>query len=340
MVDTANFLRNRNVVMAMQEELISIVVPVYNTEKYIDDCMASILAQSYKNLQIILVDDGSTDGSGKICDAYVAKDDRFQVIHKANGGVSSALNAGIKETTGSWIMRIDPDDYVHPHMVQRLYETALQKEADLVWCAYENVPEESSYDKQSFKDTQGKLEEYTNVEAEKLFYSPQIENYIVTWNKLYRADLFKAEPALTFREGRVYEEGYIVYQLVYRAKKVVVLSEEPLYFYRQRGNGIMDKNGHKIYLPVLESGEERIAFYKEKGEKELYRLEINMMMNSSISLYQDMTDASSRKEVKQWFRKFYKNYFQKEKWPMSKKIGMRAFLMGNGLYKLLKKIGG
>lgn len=321
----------------MQTDLISVIVPIYKTEKYIHDSLESILTQTYTNLEVILVDDGSPDGCGAICDSYAEKDARIKVVHKENGGVSSALNAGLEQATGDWIVRIDPDDFAHPEMIERLYQTAKKTDAELVWCQYHNVPEDAKKNDYVEPVSQGEISEYTPVEAEKRFYDFHLEDYIVTWNKLYKASLFNEGEKLRFREGRVYEEGYIVYRLIYKAKHVAIMDEK-LYYYRQRGGSIMDKNGHRIYIPVVESGEERLAFYLEKGEKELYRLEINKMLQSCIGLYQDMTDQTEQQEVKKWFKKFYKEHFVKEKWPFAKRVAMWAFSVNYGLYHFLKKL--
>ena len=121
------------------EELISVVVPVYNVEKYIDKCINSIINQTYKNLEIILVDDGSPDNCGKICDEYAKKDNRIKVTHKENGGVSSARNIGIKNATGDWLTFVDADDWIENNFVEQLLKIGNQENAEIVLCGYNRV---------------------------------------------------------------------------------------------------------------------------------------------------------------------------------------------------------
>lgn len=121
------------------KELISIIVPVYNVEQYLDDCLISIINQTYKNLEIILIDDGSTDKSGKICDEYAKKDSRIIVIHKENGGVSSARNAGLRIAKGAYIGFVDPDDWIAEDMYEVLYSNAKKYDADVSVCKYKIV---------------------------------------------------------------------------------------------------------------------------------------------------------------------------------------------------------
>lgn len=121
------------------EELVSVVVPVYNVEKYINKCIDSIINQTYKNLEIFLIDDGSTDNSGRICDECAEKDERINVIHKKNGGVSSARNFGIQEASGKWITFIDSDDWVEKNFCERLINEAKKNDADVALCAYNRV---------------------------------------------------------------------------------------------------------------------------------------------------------------------------------------------------------
>ena len=126
-------------------DLISIIVPVYNVEKYIHECVDSIINQTYKNIEIILVDDGSPDNCGKICDEYAKKDNRIKVIHKPNGGLSDARNHGIDVANGEWLMFIDSDDWIEPNMAEKLLHSALNNKADLAISSVILFDEEKEY---------------------------------------------------------------------------------------------------------------------------------------------------------------------------------------------------
>ena len=142
------------------EELISVVVPVYNVEKYIDKCINSIINQTYKNLEIILVDDGSPDNCGNICDEYAKKDNRIIVIHKENGGVSSARNIGIKNAKGKWITFVDSDDWIENDYVEKLSKIGIQNKAEVVLCGYNRI---NNNDKQPINAI-GEIKKYNSFE--------------------------------------------------------------------------------------------------------------------------------------------------------------------------------
>ena len=124
-------------------ELISVIVPVYNVEEYLPKCIESIINQTYKNLEIILVDDGSTDNSGRICDEYAKKDDRIIVFHKENGGLSDARNCGIDAATGDWVQFVDSDDYIHQTMVEKMYSSCKRNQTKLAVCGRVDVNAET-----------------------------------------------------------------------------------------------------------------------------------------------------------------------------------------------------
>lgn len=170
----------------MEEELVSIIVPVYNVEAYLDRCLSSIISQTYHNIEVILVDDGSTDQSGELCDQYQKQDSRIRVIHKENGGLSDARNAGIQISGGSYIAFIDSDDYVREEYIGRMMEEAERTDCDVVICGYSKKHASGeSFDYIALPDT------YEGRQIQKNFYDgkPSPEMFDVAWNKLYRKTL-------------------------------------------------------------------------------------------------------------------------------------------------------
>ncbi len=215
-------------------ELISVIVPVYNVEDYLCQCLDSILRQSYKNLQIILVDDGSTDQSGKICDEYGKKDKRIEIIHKANGGLSDARNVGLASATGKFIAFVDSDDYI----ADTLYETLLGKirlsNAPIAMCGFwavdeggKKIPERSSSD---FKEGR-----YTKQEVFERLSFDDGWNLVVVWNKLYSRKVLER---LWFPTGKLHEDQYIFCDLI-SACDSIYITPKKFYCYRQRKNSIM-----------------------------------------------------------------------------------------------------
>lgn len=316
-----------------ENQLVSMIVPIYNVEKYLGQCIESLLAQTYRNLQIILVDDGSPDGCGKICEEYAQKDERILVIHKENGGLSDARNAGIEKASGEWLCFIDSDDFIAPDMVERLYCLVKEHQAKLAWCGLTEVEEDAEYPLAADQSS-GEKEEitvYTPAEAEKQFFTMNKQRCLVTWNKLYHRSLYET---IRFPKGKLYEDGYTTYRAIYIAEKVVTTSR-PLYYYRQRKGSIMADHGDRIYLPSLEAGKERLDFYRQNGEKELVRLEVNLALYTSIHFYQVIRKKEIRREIKGWYKMFYEEYFKKENWPLAKKIRMRSFLIGDPCYRFI-----
>ncbi|WP_270424946.1 glycosyltransferase family 2 protein [Anaerostipes hadrus] len=212
-------------------DLISIVVPVYNVENYLDRCVKSIIAQVYTNIEIILVDDGSSDNSGKICEKWKEKDKRIIVIHKKNGGLSSARNAGIEIAKGKYIAFVDSDDYISKNMYSELYRVLKQNNSDIAICGRKYVWDNGKrycryhYDK--------RIENYSSKEAIREMNSFRKFD-MAAWDKLYRTSLFEN---IRFPEGKLSEDYYIMYKLFLKSKKVVYYAY-PLYYYYQRQNSI------------------------------------------------------------------------------------------------------
>ena len=213
----------------MQQPRISIIVPIYKVEKYLPTCLDSILAQTYRNLEIILVDDGSPDGCGSICDAYGAKDSRIRVFHQSNGGVAAARNAGLDAARGDWIGWVDSDDWIEPDMFAYLLENALAAQADICVCGrFEELRSRTAY----FGRT-----EYALLDQKSAMKALLEERYMdsALYDKMWRRELFQD---IRFTVGQTYEDLAAVHRLFAKAEKVLFLSE-PKYHYRRRDDGIV-----------------------------------------------------------------------------------------------------
>ena len=184
------------------KDLISVIVPVYNVEKYLNRCVDSILAQTYTNLEVILVDDGSPDGCPAICDAYVKKDKRVKVIHKANGGQGTARNAGLDIAKGDYISLIDSDDWIEKDFIKILHNYIINNDADLVICNYNEVNEQD----QIIKHSNLQYKVYKSNKFDLLFNQIDTVPVIVPWNKLYKKSVFSN---LRYADTRIYEDEAI-----------------------------------------------------------------------------------------------------------------------------------
>ena len=240
--------------------LISVIVPVYNSEKYLKKCIESILDQTYENIEIILVDDGSTDKSSAICDEYANKDLRISVIHKENGGLSSARNAGLKASCGELIGFVDSDDYIEPTMYEKLKENMDKYGSDIAVCQFY----------QSYKiltDLVDGLDKEEVYEGKDKFSNLENDNYfmtVVAWNKLYKKDLFKS---IKYPEGRLFEDSYIICDILTKAKKVSYINE-PLYYYTIRKSG-MGNNITEQHYERIESCDKLIKCFKRHKYEDL-----------------------------------------------------------------------
>ena len=215
------------------EKLISIIIPVYNVEKYLERCFDSLIAQTYKNLEFIIVDDGSTDNSGAICDRYAQSDSRFKVLHTENGGVCAARNKALKAVTGEYIGFVDPDDECAPDMFEYLMKGAEEYGAGITCCRYYRVVPE----KTTTSRCDGRTYIYTPEEAmEELVNHFIIRN--VFWNKIFRKDMFDG---VEFPEGRIYEGTAMIYKLIEKTDKLVSLGEPKYYYYSNDGSYIYTK---------------------------------------------------------------------------------------------------
>lgn len=208
---------------------ISIIVPVYNVEKYIEKCILSIINQTFNNFELILINDGSKDKSGEICDYYKKKDNRITVIHKSNTGVSNSRNEGLKIAKGKYIMFIDPDDYVEKDICLYLYNLISKNETDIVICSYKELIN----NKITEKSYSGELSTIKKDIALELFFSnqsPIAPTYM--WNKIFRRELFDSIKFL--EQIHFMEDSIMNINLILNTDKDILFFDYPLYFYNNR----------------------------------------------------------------------------------------------------------
>jgi len=204
---------------------ISVIVPVYNVEKYLKRSLDCIKEQTFSDFEAILVDDGSTDNGGQICEAYAKSDSRFSVIHKKNGGLSSARNEGLKYAAGEYLAFVDSDDMVSPDFLYRLYSAAISSGADIVVCSEKVFSSEGEITE---KAPSGSVEIITPTEYMRDIFKYH-STYIPTWNKLYKREIFNG---VLFPVGKLHEDTFTTPLCVERAKKIARIPDELYYYYR------------------------------------------------------------------------------------------------------------
>ncbi len=247
-------------------DLISIIVPVYNVEKYLEDCINSILNQTYKNFELILVDDGSTDGSSYLCDKLKKIDNRIIVIHQYNQGLSAARNSGLEICSGKFITFVDSDDMIDENYCYILLNSSLKFDADISLVGYKCFKSNNELIAENCLNYE--IETISNVEACKRLYSLNGVKYITAWGKLYKAELFNN---IRFPVKKIHEDEFVNYILYYNAN-LIVNSNLDLYFYRENPNGISRISFSIKRYDGLEALSFRLDYFERCDEKDLVDL--------------------------------------------------------------------
>ncbi len=316
--------------------LISVIIPVYNVEKYLGRCLESVLNQTYKNLEIILVDDGSKDNSGKICDEFALKDKRIKVIHKENGGLSSARNAGLKIAKGEFIGFVDSDDWIDYEMYEVLYKLMIEKKTDIS-CG--NIVRTT---KEFECNNKRKVIEqvYSKDEFAKMYfkvYSQETVHYVV--NKLYRREVAMK---MTFPEGLINEDVEGFFYALSVSKKVAV-TNQVTYYYWQNSDSISSVWFSKKQMDLLvvwknvwseskRSNNEKWQYYAQMN---YYRAHLGLLCR--LALHSDLDNNKFNDEKRILIKKLKENYWSLIKYslPINRKIIMTAMVVNYDLTRLV-----
>lgn len=237
--------------------LISVIVPVYNVVDYVERCLTSLCAQTYPNLQIIVVDDGSTDGSAERCDCFARKDARIRVIHQSNGGQSAARNRGLAEAEGELLGFVDGDDWVEPDMYESLYVWMQSAEADIAICAHYR----NNGTKQSAKYSSGVSKLYTHDEAmQALLEDKKVRNYL--WDKLYKRALFEG---IEFPLGRIFEDMAVMYKVFDKAIRVVMYDSPKYHYLIREGSAMQSRYNPQKEHWLFSTVYQQVTFVQQSG---------------------------------------------------------------------------
>lgn len=319
---------------------LSIIVPVYNVERYIEKCVNSIMNQTFKEFELILVDDGSTDSCGVICDKYANLDPRVKVIHKKNGGLSSARNVGIKMSSAKYIAFVDSDDWIDEKMYEIMYKIMEKNEnIDIVQCGYidaesEDIEIETNYNSIEFEVMDKKL-------ALKNIYGLNAKENVVAWNKIYKYHLFNE---ISFPEGKIHEDMFTTHRLLYKSNQVAFINEK-LYFYRKTPNSITNSKFNVKKLDLLEAFKDRMIFFKNIDEYELYSQSLLSYMNYLKEFYfkskKELENKRIAKNIQLEHRKFLKIFLKNKRVSIKNKIINTLFFISPNIIKginIIKKI--
>ena len=246
---------------------ISVIVPVYKVEPYINHCVDSILAQTYRDFELILVNDGSPDNCGKICDEYAKQDSRVHVIHQENKGVSAARNAGISLAKGEYIMLVDSDDFITENMLEKMHDCIAESGSDIAICGINTFLDgEETEDKSQMNDMSTKT--ISGRDACLSIYRMDGRVPIMAWGKLYKSELFTD---IRYPVGVIHEDDGTTPKLLYRAKMVSIIDNK-MYCYRQRKGSIMDTLAWNMCFDGVKAVDGCIDFFREQKDEELVLL--------------------------------------------------------------------
>lgn len=319
---------------------ISIILPIYNNEKYLERCVLSIVNQTYKNIEIILIDDGSTDKSRNICDKYSSIDSRIRVIHKTNAGVSSARNCGIDIANGKYLMFVDSDDYIEENMCEILYKNILENNIDICACFFKYrfsnkiITEDYTKYKDSFE-----CKTYNGKDFLELLYKGNFANGLVvsSWNKIYKKELFEK---LRFKEGIINEDDHICAYL-YDENINIKLIPDSLYIYFQAENSITRSSFSEKRLIFIDILEDRANIFGNKKYEYLYFNTLKLLCNMCIEYYFKIKCIDFNynfSKYKKIYNKSYKKSLTNKNLKFKDKIRMGIFYISPNLYKSIIKI--
>ena len=289
-----------------QGSLITVVVPVYNVEQYLKECIESLCYQTYKNLEIILVDDGSTDQSGEICDSYQHTDSRIHVIHQKNGGLSDARNTGIEAASGKFITFVDSDDVCDPNMISYLYKLLCSHEADLSVCQRCLIDETSKSKEVRYQSIEDSIILGNHACMKAFLTKPGIDT--VAWGKLYKTKLFDS---VRYPYGKYNEDVFTTYKVIAKCNCIAVGSKR-LYRYRVRHASIMQSSFSEKHLDGIEGACVRADFIKtEYPYLSVYaNAKIIYAVNQcALRIARDKKlELSRRKRLTITLQKYYRSY--------------------------------
>ena len=285
--------------------MISVIVPIYNVAPYLRQCVDSILMQTYSDLEVLLVDDGSPDECGKICDEYTKSDHRVRVFHTENRGLSAARNVGIENAKGEYLGFVDSDDWIEPDMYEILLKNIQNTNAGISICGYlyesENTQKECACGKNL----------YSGIDLQLALFEGKINSSV--WNKLYRRELFQD---LYFPEGMNYEDVAIMHRIVDRAGKIATIGEVK-YHYRVRSDSISKTYTAKNMLDYADAHLERYHFFKDEKADQFSDGEIQMIAAKGISKVWRWWYGCTRDEKQKYTEKIYAlTQFSRDNFPL------------------------
>lgn len=289
----------------MEKGLISVIVPVYNVEQYLEKCVNSITNQTYRNLEIILVDDGSTDNSGKICDHLAKNDSRIKVIHKKNGGVAEARNFGIDVATGENISFIDSDDYINSKYFEILYKAMVANNAEIVICDYIKFEEDKEIKTSINENCKIVSHDKYSIFSDYYNMGHKHEKIAVPWGKVYKTKLFKN---IRYPVGAKAEDELTQYKIFDKSQKTIEIKEK-LYYYLRRNASLSSDWYTKPRIYMVNAFYEELNYFINKKDEKIELMVVNRLLRELKYNYK--LNLKITKKYGDEFIKYYEKYHEK-----------------------------
>jgi len=319
------------------EGLISIIVPVYNIESYLDKCIATILNQSYLFFELILINDGSTDDSGKICESWSERDDRIQVIHQKNAGAAAARNAGLERAKGEYLMFVDGDDYISDQLCERLLNELVESKAQCCVCGWNYVDEKGNTSESVVVEN---IIETTGIMALHERYLKEYNrfNTVVPWGKMFHWSMWEG---LRFENGLYFEDMAVMPKLYWGCERLRCIPYVGYYYLRRIGsasNGI--GRDDKRFVDMLKIREEHIEFYKSKDDMELAYALMERLLDLIITYdCRDEIPDDMQRKARESYLRYWKEYGAKRNVSSKMRMKYLIYIMfGKNVYRILAKI--
>lgn len=289
--------------------MITVIVPVYKVEEYLERCVDSILKQSYKDFELLLVDDGSPDNCGKMCDEYAEKDNRIFVIHQKNGGLSAARNTGLnwfyEQNRSDYITFVDSDDWLHPEYLSTLINGIIANDVKISVCNYKRVTKETPHEKHT-------KFEYEIIDPENFLVNHSWQ-YNYAWGKLYHKSVFED---VRYPVGKNFEDTFTTYKTLHKCEKIAY-TDTQLYYYLRNDTGISRSPWNTSELVIFDAMQEQMQFYKEKGLQKAYEKEFELFVHHHayqiVRIKENKKDLKKNKRILKDIKKHLKKYLKENK---------------------------
>ncbi|MDC6078319.1 glycosyl transferase [Limosilactobacillus fermentum] len=303
--------------MNLKEPLVSIVVPIYNVQDFVEKCIKSILKQTFQDFELLLVNDGSTDNSIKVCKQYMHKDERIRILNKENGGLSDARNYGIDRAKSDYVVFVDGDDYVDERFIEELYKSITNEKSEIAICGYIGVTNDGEMINEVSLNEPNNLSFITGKELLRYSYKPRGVVNEVAWNKIYKKEVFDG---VRFTKGKYYEDSYILASLYWNIKKISLVKEN-LYFYVQRSGSITNSAiSKKKVMDANELRLNRINFFYSK-DRELYLLAVDEYLYWIAGVVAEIYQDNEFKDIIEYLQRQFRKYsLRSKKTSLKKKV--------------------